>query len=261
MNLPYYSCDALEARHGFFTREGGVSKGIYATLNCGLGTRDAKRDVRENRRRVASQLGFGADRLVTLAQVHSQNVLFVKQPYVKIPEGDGMVSNTPGMLLGILTADCAPVLFSDPVAQVVGAAHAGWKGALAGVIENTISAMTALGGGQLNISAAIGPCIAQASYEVGPEFKEKLVEANAANVQFFAGVEKAGHFRFDLEAYVAFRLRGAGLRHIELCSMDTVTNEQAFFSYRRKTLRGEPDYGRQLSVIGICRRQTTRSEA
>ncbi len=202
--------------HGFFGRTGGVSKGLYATLNCGPGSDDARANVIENRRRVAAALSPDAA-LVTCGQVHGTDVVTVTRPWPigtmrdddskLIPPGDALVTNTPEIALGILTADCAPVLFADPAAGVIGAAHAGWKGALAGVIESTLAAMEALGAKRIQIGAAIGPAISQANYEVGPEFLARFTEADAANTRFFAPGARAGHHQFDLEAYVTHRLK------------------------------------------------------
>jgi YfiH family protein len=238
--------------HGFFTRQGGVSKDIYAGLNCGPGSNDNKKDIRENRRRAAAALGFAVDHLCTLYQVHSNTVLTVNKPWVTAPlDADAMVSKTPGLLLGILTADCAPVLFSDAQAGVIGAAHAGWKGAMGGVLENTIDVMMSLGAKRETIAAAVGPCIGQQSYEVGAEFAANFFEKDETSRPFFIPGPREGHPLFHLEGYVVDRLKRAGLQHIEASAMDTAADAAQFFSYRRKTLRGERDYGRQLSAIGL----------
>ena len=250
MTVHSYTSPLLQVPHAFFTREGGVSKGIYASLNCGNGSRDAASDVRENRRRAASGLGFSADHLCTLYQVHSPNVVTLSTPIAPGQvQADALVTQTPGLLLGILTADCAPVLFADAQAGVVGAAHAGWKGAFTGVLENTIAAMADLGAREIH--AAIGPCISQESYEVGAEFLARFLEDSPENAAFFSPSGREGHAQFDLPGYVAHRLARAGLRHIGRIAKDTCAEEQAFFSYRRTTLRGEGDYGRQLSAIGL----------
>ena len=230
-----------------------MSKGLYAGLNCGLGSRDEKRDVRENRRRAAAALGFGVDQLCTLYQIHSTTVLTVVKPWLEPPiEADGLVSRTRGVLLGILTADCAPVLFADHEAGVVGAAHAGWKGALGGVLENTLDVMVAEGASRERIVAAIGPCISADSYEVGADFAVNFYEKDAESKSFFRFGHQEGKARFNLEAYVAHRLQRAGLQQIEASGMDTLAREAECFSYRRATLRNERDYGRQLSAIGIA---------
>jgi YfiH family protein len=228
--------------HGFFTREGGVSGGIYASLNLGAGSQDDPQKVAENRIRVEAEIG---GRLVTQYQVHSAKVVTVTSGDER-EEADAMVTATPGLALGILTADCGPVLFADAQAGVIGAAHAGWKGAHGGVLENTVSAMEALGATRNHITAAIGPCIAQASYEVGPEFREKFTQADAA---FFQSSPRAGHYLFDLAGYIRMKLHDCGLHKMDCLAMDTYEDEARFFSFRRTTHRGEPDYGRQVSVI------------
>jgi YfiH family protein len=236
--------------HGFFGREGGVSQGFYASLNCGSGSRDDPQAVRENRRLVAGALG--ARSLVSLAQIHSSAVYKVDWQWdaAANPPGDGLVTATPGIALGILTADCAPVLLADPEARVIGAAHAGWKGALGGVLEAVLGAMEQLGASRGRIAAAVGPCISQANYEVGAEFRARFLKAGApANARFFAASPKAGHYRFDLEGYVASRLAAAGVAQIEPLSTCTYPVESGYFSFRRSTHRGEPDYGRQISAI------------
>lgn len=238
-------------RHGFFTREGGVSEGIYGSLNCGFGSGDEPAKVAENRARAAGRLNVEANRLVTLYQVHSPTVVVVDQPWKhgEAPEADAMVTRQPGVALGILTADCAPVLLADETAGVIGAAHAGWKGARGGVLAATVSAMVKLGAKPSRMVAAIGPCIAQRSYEVGPEFPDAFLADTPSNADFFAPSRKAGHFMFDLPGLVERRLVEAGLSLIQRCPNDTRAEEDRFFSYRRATLRGEPSYGRGLSVI------------
>jgi YfiH family protein len=236
--------------HGYFGRRGGVSKGIFASLNCGPGSGDERADVIENRRRVADTLSLGAP-LLTLYQIHSGKAVAVTAPWNigEGPQADAMVTNVPNIVLGILTADCAPVLFADPEAKVIGAAHAGWKGALGGVTDSTISAMEALGAKRNRIAAAIGPCISQANYEVGPEFRSRFLEGDSAFARFFVPSNKPDHFRFDLEGFVAQRLDAAGLASIERLSTCTYAAEDDFFSFRRATHRGEKDYGRQVSAI------------
>ena len=240
-------------KHGFFGRHGGVSQRLYASLNCGPGSADEAANIRENRRRVTEALSFDAASLCSLYQIHSAEVVAIEKPIGEDrPKADAMVTKTPGVLLGILTADCAPVLFADAEAGVVGAAHAGWKGAFSGVVENTVAAMEALGARRANIKAAIGPCIAQHSYEVGPEFVARLLEADAANIAYFiASAATPTHSLFNLPAYVESRLAAAGLRDATWIGMDTRPDKAPFFSYRRTTIAGEADYGRQLSVIGI----------
>jgi YfiH family protein len=233
--------------HGFFGRSGGVSDGLYSSLNCGPGSDDVAEHVGENRRRVQQVLGGKA--LNTLYQIHSPNVVTVGEGWTQGPQADAMVTATPGIALGILTADCAPVLFADPQAHVVGAAHAGWKGALGGVLEATLGAMEILGAQRGRIAAAIGPCISQANYEVGPEFRARFIAVSAANVRFFVPSTRAEHHRFDLEGYVSERLSVAGVDKIAALSACTYARADDFFSFRRATHRGEKDYGREISAI------------
>jgi len=250
-----FASDALSAlphiRHGFFTREGGVSSGIYASLNCGLGSDDDKGAVSENRARIASRLGVTADHLLTVHQIHSANVQTVTEAWTPAtaPQADAMVTNRAGIALGVLAADCTPVLFADSTARIIGAAHAGWKGAFTGVLEATIEAMVALGATRDNITAAVGPCISRDAYEVGPEFRERFLQASDTNDKWFTPSALDGHFMFDLTAYVAARLNAARIGTVERLNLCTYADEQKFFSYRRTTHRGEPDYGRQMSVI------------
>lgn len=249
----YFTHDTLDhprISHGFFGREGGVSEGLYAGLNCGPGSHDNKAHVAENRARVTHALGQEPEKLVTLYQVHSSSAVIVHEPWAGIPpQADALVTNVPGITLGILTADCAPVLFADYEVGVIGAAHAGWKGAHGGVVESALQAMEKLGARRERIAAVIGPCIAQASYEVGPEFIDRFDEE--ARAQFFIPSAHVGHHRFDLPAYVAHTARRAGLQQMAVVAMDTASNEAQFFSYRRTTLRQEPDYGRQISCIAL----------
>lgn len=240
-------------RHAFFTRDGGVSEGLYASLNCGLGSGDDPTSVAENRRRAAVALGVSGDALVTAYQVHGADVATVDRPWdaTARPRVDAMVSRTPGIALGVLAADCAPVLFADPAAGVIGACHAGWRGALSGVIETTIVAMERLGADRSRIRAALGPCIAQASYEVGPEFRDTFIAADAANARFFVAGRRGGRFMFDLPGYVLDHLTRSGLAEIAEIALDTCTEEARLFSYRRSTLRGEGDFGRGLSAIAL----------
>jgi polyphenol oxidase len=237
--------------HGFLGRSGGVSSGIYASLNLGLGSNDDRAAVLENRALAVDAVLPGAS-IVTLHQVHSSTVVPVTAafPDEARPHADAMVTATPGLLLGILTADCAPVLFADEAEGIIGAAHAGWKGALAGVTDATISAMEALGADRRRIVAAVGPCIARASYEVDDAFARRFCEADPGNERFFLN-GKAGHHQFDLEAYVAARLAAAGISRVDCLGVDTYREADRFFSYRRATHRGEPDYGRQISLIGL----------
>ena len=238
-------------RHAFFTREGGVSEGLYGTLNCGLGSRDVPERVLENRARAMATIDLAPDRLATPYQTHSATAVTVTEPWARgaAPEADGLVTDRPGLALGVSTADCVPVLFADPDARVVGAAHAGWRGALDGVLEATVQAMEGLGATRRETVAGIGPAISQRSYEVGPEFPAPFLTQDPDNGDFFCPARRAGHFQFDLKGYVARRLARLGLDLIEALPSDTCSEEARFFSYRRACLRGEADYGRSLSVI------------
>lgn len=236
-------------RHGFFTRAGGVSQGIYDSLNVGLGSADAPDRVAQNRKRVAAWLGVGPDRLVTLHQVHSALAVSVAVPFgQKRPEGDALVTDRPGLALGVLTADCGPVLFADAAAGVIGAAHAGWKGALTGVLEATITAMEKLGAERSRIRAVLGPSIGPDNYEVGPEFSARFLAADAANEHWFHPSTRADHALFDLPGYTLARLRAAGVA-ASATGRCTYAEPRLFYSYRRATHRAEPDYGRQISAI------------
>jgi YfiH family protein len=239
--------------HGFFTRQGGTSTGIYASLNCGFGSDDDSSNVAVNRDRVLAQLGMPGRPLVMVHQIHSATVVTVERPWAWTdnPRADALVTNRPGLCLGILTADCVPLLFADPIAEVIGAAHAGWKGALGGVAEATIAAMCRLGAEPGRIRATIGPAIQQDSYEVGFEFRARFAEADLGSLRFFRGPAPDGRYRFDLPGLVESRLAALGLAQIGNTSLDTCADETRFFSYRRATLRDEPDYGRQLSVIAL----------
>jgi YfiH family protein len=236
--------------HGFFGRVGGVSKGIYASLNCGPGSKDSRDDVMVNRARATAALAPDAA-LVTLYQVHSAEAVTVTAPWPipENPKADAMATDRPGIALGILTADCAPILLTDPKARIIGAAHAGWNGALVGVVESVLAAMERLGAKPERIRAAIGPCISQRAYEVGPEFEQRFVGADANNARFFERSPRAGHWQFDLPAYVAQRLKEASVESVEILDACTYAREDEFFSYRRTTHRKEPDYGRELSAI------------
>jgi YfiH family protein len=236
--------------HGFFGRTGGVSRGLYESLNCGLGSQDDAANVSENRHRALQALG--ADALNTLYQVHSASVVTVEAPWDAGPQADAMVSNVRGVALGILSADCAPVLLADGEAGVIGAAHAGWKGALSGVIEAAVAAMERLGARRARIVAAIGPCISQANYEVGGEFRQRFVDADPANARFFVPGHRALHHQFDLEAFTADCLKSAGVDNVSRLTLCTYAREAEFFSFRRATHRGEADYGRELSAIVLA---------
>lgn len=237
--------------HGFLGRRGGVSTGMHAGLNVGTGSQDDPETIAENRRRAVEAVLPGAQ-LATVFQVHSGDCVTVIEPFEERlrPRADALVTNRPGLALGILTADCAPVLLADREAGVVGAAHAGWKGAIGGITDSTIAAMEALGAKRERIAAAVGPCIARASYEVDDRFLRRFSEADPANELFFAD-GRPGHYQFDLEAYVANRLAAAGIRTVEMLGEDTYAQPERFFSFRRATHTDEPDYGRQISIIGI----------
>ena len=249
---PISAASLAGTRHGFLGRQGGVSTGIHAGLNVGLGSDDDRAAIAANRALAVAAVAPHAV-LVTLHQVHSADAVAVTAPYPDDarPHADALVTDRPGLLLGILTADCVPVLFADMDAGVVGAAHAGWKGALAGVTDATVAAMAALGAKPERIVAAIGPCIARASYEVDEAFLRRFTQADPANERFFADGTRAGHHQFDIEAYVAARLTAAGLARIEALGLDTYAAPERFFSYRRATHRGESGYGRQIALIGL----------
>lgn len=252
MSAPFITAPTLDGiTHGFFGRRGGVSTGDLASLNCGLGSGDDPALIAENRRRVADAVLPGAA-LTGVYQVHGNRCIIVddKSDLTARPEADALATRTPGIVLGILTADCVPVLFADRDTGVIGAAHAGWKGALAGVTDATLAAMESLGARRANIAAAIGPCIGRASYEVDDAFVERFTTADPANERFFAAA-KPGHAMFDIAAYVAARLAAAGLTRIAIGGQDTYALQQDYFSYRRACHKGENSYGRQLSVIGL----------
>jgi YfiH family protein len=241
-------------RHAFFTRDGGVSGGVYQSLNGGLGSRDTAANVQENRNRMAAALGAEPARLVTAYQIHSPDVVVAERSWTReaAPRADAVVTRVPGLAVGVTTADCGPVLLADARARVVGAAHAGWKGALTGVLEATIAAMERLGASRARIVAALGPMIRQPSYEVGPEFVARFATADAGNKHFFAPASRDGHAMFDLGGYIAARLRHAGLGAIEDLALCTYADGERFFSYRRATHRAEPDYGRHVNAIVLA---------
>jgi YfiH family protein len=246
--------DAPGLRHGFFTREGGVSDGLYRSLNCGFGSSDRHDCVAENRDRVLAMLDAGSGRLTTVHQKHTNTVVTLDAAWAEDarPVADAMVTTRPGLALGILTADCAPVLLADVGAGVIAAAHAGWRGAFTGVIENTVAAMIAAGARRESIRSAIGPCIAQASYQVGPEFVAAFTAQDPAHAAFFSPADADGRPHFDLLAFVEDRLRRIGIAAVETVAPDTCVDEERFFSFRRATLRREGDYGRQISVIALA---------
>lgn len=239
--------------HGFFTREGGTSTGIYEGRNCGLGSDDLRANVIENRGRTADDLGVPRDHLLTVYQVHSPKVIVADKPWAHdaAPEGDALVTATKGLALGILTADCTPILFADPEANVIGAAHAGWKGAIGGVLEATLDAMISLGAKREQICCSIGPTISQANYEVGAEFQEQFIAEAAENGTYFMPSARENHFQFDLPGFVADRLGMLGVNRIDNTNLCTYADAKRFFSYRRTTHAGEPDYGRQISSIAL----------
>ena len=239
--------------HGFFTRRGGVSGGVFASLNCGVGSGDDRGAILANRARVAESLGVTAENLASPYQVHGADVAIVTEAWApgEGPNADAVVTATPGIAIGIGTADCAPILFADPEARVIGAAHAGWGGAIKGVLEATAVAMATLGARPDRTFVAIGPAIAQASYEVGPEFRDRFLADDAATDRFFVASNRPDHFRFDLTGYIRSRLEKLGLAAVADLGLDTYRDEERFFSFRRTTHRGEADYGRMISAIAL----------
>jgi len=249
----FLSADNIKTTHGFFTRIGGLSQGIYASLNCGWGSDDSLSDVMTNRALVIQALGNEISDLLSAYQVHSNRVQVVDKVWTRerSPEVDAMVTNKPGVALGILTADCAPVLFHDPVNKVIGAAHAGWKGAIGGVLENTVTEMVGLGAKSENIQACIGPCIHQESYEVDGNFRKTFINQDPAFESYFTDSVKDEHYQFDLPGFVKSKLDGLNLGSVQASLGDTYADDKRFFSYRRTTHNKEPDYGRQISVIAL----------
>ena len=249
------SLSSPNIRHAFFTRAGGVSEGIYESLNGGIGSNDAPENVRENRARMAAALGVAPTHLVSCFQIHSPNVIVAEQPWTRenAPRADAIVTRVPGLAVGVGTADCGPVLFADAEAGVVGAAHAGWKGALTGVLEATIAAMEKLGAARGRIAAAIGPLIRQPNYEVGTEFVDRFRVQDAANARFFAPSSRENHAMFDLPGYIKARLERAEIQGVEDLGLCTYAEPARFFSYRRTTHRGEPDYGRHVNAIALMK--------
>jgi YfiH family protein len=240
-------------RHAFFTRAGGVSQGIYASLNGGVGSDDERTHVAENRARMAAALGVGRDSLLSAYQIHSADVVVAETPWTHEarPRADAIVTRVPGLAIGISTADCGPVLFADAGARVIGAAHAGWRGALAGVTDAAIAAMERLGARRARIVAALGPMISQPNYEVGAELVERFRAADAGNERFFRPAARPGHALFDLPGYVAARLAAAGIARVEDLARCTYGEPALFYSFRRTTHRGEPDYGRHINAIAL----------
>lgn len=254
MTLQILTADSLSPlRHGFFTRRGGASSGIFAGLNCGPGSSDQSETVRTNRARVAQAMQLAPGALVSLHQTHSADVIVLDAPLpdgATLPKADAMVTATPGLGLAILTADCQPVLFADHAAGVIGAAHAGWRGALGGVLENTLDAMEALGAARASTCAVIGPCISQRAYEVGPEFLEDFIADDPAHTRFFANGQN-GRYQFDLTGFGLFRLRAAGIGDVCWTGHCTYSDPKMFYSYRRSVHEGHADYGRLISAIRL----------
>ncbi len=243
----------LAVPHGFFTRQGGVSEGPFASLNCSLSGKDARDAVLENRARAARALGADPARMVGLTQIHGPDVINVETPWLpgQGPRADAAVTATRGIALGIVTADCAPVLFADARAGVVGAAHAGWRGAVAGVLEATLAAMVALGADPARVAAAVGPCIGQKSYEVGADLRDAVLARDPADAARFDDGARPGHWQFDLAGYCAARLAAAGIGEVSVTGHDTLAEETRFFSHRRRTLAGGGPIGHQISVITL----------
>ncbi len=239
-------------RHAFFTRDGGVSGGLYASLNGGTGSSDDPGKVAENRRRMAEQIGVTPANLLTVWQIHSPDAVVAEGPWKgQRPRADAIVTRTEGLAIGATAADCGPILFADPRARVIGAAHAGWKGALTGIVESTVAAMEKLGAERSGIVAAIGPLIRQHSYEVGGEFVERFLEADAENAMFFLPATREGHAMFDLAGFIRMQLENAGVLMIDDIGVDTYSDER-FYSYRRSVHRNEPDYGRHVHAIALA---------
>jgi YfiH family protein len=238
-------------QHAFFTRAGGVSRGVYATLNSGIGSGDTPHNVTENRSRMAATLGVAPVRLITAYQVHSPTVVVAEKPWShdQRPRADAIVSKVPALAIGVSTADCGPVLMADEQAGVIGAAHAGWRGALSGVLEAAVAAMEQLGADRRRMVAVLGPTISQPNYEVGPELVAQFVADDPANARFFVPAERDGHALFDLPGYIAARLHGAAVGTIKGLGRCTYAEPEQFYSYRRCTHRREPDYGRHISAI------------
>jgi YfiH family protein len=240
-------------RHAFFTRDGGVSGGLYASLNGGIGSSDDSGNVAENRRRMAEQMGVTPENFLSVWQIHSPDAVVASGPWPgEPPRADAIVTRVEGLAIGATAADCGPILFVDPNARVIGAAHAGWKGALSGVLDSTVAAMEKLGAERSGIVAAIGPLIRQHSYEVGGEFVERFIEADAENAMFFLPATREGHAMFDLAGFIRMRLENAGVLMIDDTGVDTYSDER-FYSYRRSVHRKEPDYGRHVHAIALTR--------
>ena len=253
MKLEAKNLSALPGiRHAFFTREGGVSEGLYASLNAGVGSNDDPAKVAENRARMARAVGVAPERFLTAYQIHSPEVVVAEEPWRSDtrPRADAIVTRVPGLAIGVSTADCGPVLFADQEAQIIGAAHAGWRGAFAGVIEATIGGMENLGADRHRIVAAMGPMISQENYEVGEDLVAQFTGSDPANARFFRR-GRPGRAQFDLPGYIAARLASAGIRNVENLGVCTYADAQRFYSFRRTTHRGEPDYGRHVNAIAL----------
>ena len=249
------SLSALDGiRHAFFTREGGVSGGIYASLNSGVGSSDDPDHVTENRARMAQALGVDAERLITAFQIHSPHVVVADEPWSveTRPKADAIVTRTPGLAIGVSTADCGPLLFADPQARVIGAAHAGWRGAFSGVIEGTVAAMENLGAERSRISVALGPLIRQDNYEVSQSFVDEFLRVDETHARFFAPAARDGHAMFDLPGFIASRLEQSGVGSFEDIGICTYADPERFYSYRRSVHRSEPDYGRHVNAIVLA---------
>lgn len=240
-------------RHGFFTRQGGVSAGLYASLNGGLGSHDDAANVAENRARMAASLEVEPHCLLTAYQIHSPDVLVAERPWQPLarPRADAIVTRTPGLAVGVTSADCGPILLADAKAGVIGAAHAGWRGALAGIVEATVEAMERQGAERSQIRAALGPMIRQGNYEVGPDLIARFAAEDSASGRFFRPAARDGHALFDLAGYIAARLARAGIGHVEDLGLCTYADAERFFSFRRSTHRGEADYGRHVNAIAL----------
>jgi polyphenol oxidase len=253
MMIEAHSLALAGIRHGFFTRQGGVSSGIYSSLNGGIGSQDSPANVTENRVRMAAAIGVASDRLVTAYQVHSAQVVIVESPWAQQtrPRADAIVTRTRALAIGVTTADCGPILFADPRARVIGAAHAGWRGALTGIIEATVDAMLELGAVRGQIRAAVGPLIRQANYEVGPDLIARFRAEDPASKAFFVPGVRDGHALFDLGGYIAARLMRATIAEVEDLGLCSYADAARFFSYRRASHRGEADYGRHVNAIAL----------
>lgn len=256
MTLPYLTHPTFmsdTSSYGFFTKEGGVSHGYFESLNCGIGSGDLLDHVYENHRRIAAEFSLPETHLLFCKQIHSNKVITVTEAWQRHmrPEGDAMITKQKNIALAVTTADCAPVLFYEPDMQIIGAAHCGWKGAIGGILEETIAAIEHMGGTREHIQTCIGPCIQQSSYEVGPKFPEPFLAQDATNASVFKTAPRGGHFLFNLPGYIAKRLALSGITYNHSIALDTVSNEKRFFSYRRKTLRDELQNGVQMSVIAL----------